>query len=222
MRPSVATRDDLAAVLAREGFALLTGGRDAFDALPARLGAEVIHQTDVAVRPGRALVTSDRALDLHTDHHRADWVAWLCVRPSSAGGESYLADAEAAFVSLPEATRADLARLALFEHSIFPGDASLHPFVEERAGRRRFYCSFWFDPAGIPDAACVSALDAFAVAARAHEVARLRLDEGDVLIVDNRRVLHARTAITGTRDRHLVRHWLATRAACTSRPSEET
>lgn len=183
----------------------------ALDEVIASLGASVLHTTDVVVREGRALVTSDRALDFHTDHHRAELIAWRCLVQTSEGGITRLADAEAAFAKLSQAERRRLERLQLFEHSVFPGDTKTHPVVEYREGRPRFYCSFWFEAP--PSAEDEAALAAFREAIARHTVANIRLVPGDVLIVDNRRILHARTAITGSRDRHLVRQWLATSAS---------
>ena len=71
-----------------------------------------------------------------------------------------------------------------------------------------FYCSFWFDAPLAPEVQ--AAFDEFVAAIRRHEVASFRLAPGDLLVVDNRRVLHGRTAITGSHDRHLVREWLTT------------
>lgn len=198
--------------LSRDGWILVRGGGPAaFESLPGMLDGAVIHRTDVAIRPGRALITSDRELELHTDHHRADWIAWHCIRQTTEGGETRLADAEVAFASLTLAERALLMNLRLFEHSVFAGDASTHPVVELVGPRLRFYCSFWFE--GELDQATNAALDAFRSACRSATVANLRLLPGDVLVVDNRRILHGRSAITGSRDRHLIRHWLARRTA---------
>lgn len=198
----------IATRLATDGWVHLPGvGATALDPLIEDLGVTVLHTTDVVVRDGRALITSDRAIDFHTDHHRAELIAWRCLVQTTRGGHTRLADAQSAFASLAPQQRRRLESVRLFEHSVFPGDAATHPVVEYRAERPRFYCSFWFEaPSDPEDAAALSALRA---AIKRHVVADLRLASGDVLLIDNRRVLHARTAITGSRNRHLVRHWLA-------------
>ena len=53
---------------------------------------EVLFVTNVTVKPGKALVTSDRALDFHTDHHRADLICWYCIEQTDQGGETLLLD----------------------------------------------------------------------------------------------------------------------------------
>ncbi|TNF38233.1 MAG: hypothetical protein EP329_01050 [Deltaproteobacteria bacterium] len=205
--PTLGPLDDLKGRLADVGWVLLPGvGQAGRDAACAALDAEVLLETDVRVRPGRALVTSDRALGFHTDHHRADLIAWLCVAQTSQGGGTRLADGLAALASLPTAQQELLARVRLFEHSVFPGDGDTHPVVEPTPAGPRLYCSFWFDAPLDPEAE--AALEAFRVAVIRHEVARFYLAPDDVLFIDNRRILHARTAIVGSRDRHLIRHWL--------------
>jgi alpha-ketoglutarate-dependent taurine dioxygenase len=185
------------------------GGREGLDHVLAALGTDVLLRTDVQVRPSKALVTSDRELDFHTDHHRVDLIAWLCLQQTSEGGESLLADGLAAFRSLSPAHQQQLRQTMLFEHPIFEGDRSTHPVVEDGPSGPRLYCSFWFEAP--PDAETAEALRAFKRAVHAHEVARFRLAPEDVLVIDNRRILHGRTAITGSKDRHLERYWLGRR-----------
>lgn len=196
--------------LANDGWMHLPGaGVAGLNHLIGELGVAVLNTTKVVVGEGRALVNSDRAIDFHTDHHRAELVAWHCLAQTSRGGHTRLSDGEAAFASLSREHRERLARVHVFEHSVFQGDAGTHPVVELREGRPRLYCSFWFEAP--PDPADNAALTALHGAVARHEVANFRLAPGDVLVVDNRRILHARTAITGSRNRHLIRHWLASR-----------
>lgn len=202
------TMEELSAIVAARGWAHLPGrGPDAFARVPDALGASVLLTTEVAVREGRTLVTSARALELHTDHHRARWIAWLCVTQTTEGGATRLADARAAFELLEEDERSRLAEIRLFEHDVFSGDAGSHALLERDAGGPLFYASFWFDTP--LNGATRAALEAFRAALHRVEMVNLRLEPGDVLVIDNRRFLHGRTAITGSRDRLLIRHWLA-------------
>jgi alpha-ketoglutarate-dependent taurine dioxygenase len=54
------------------------------------------------------------------------------------------------------------------------------------------------------------AFDAFATALDRVDHRRFRIAPGDILAIDNTRMLHARTEITGSADRHLRRYWLST------------
>ena len=65
---------------------------DNFEEIVQDLGV-IIQRTDVkADKTSKALVTSDKALDLHTDHHKADFIAWHCIEQSEIGGESIILD----------------------------------------------------------------------------------------------------------------------------------
>lgn len=176
-------------------------------ALAGSLG-ELLHVEQVRARPeSRALVTSTRALGPHTDHHAARFILWTCLKQSKAGGESILVDGLAVAHALPEAQREALERVVLFEHRVFDGDADEHPMLWHEGGRWRLYYSFWLakdDMSGEPRAA----FEAFSAALQIAPQIRLRLQPGDLLVVDNHRMLHGRTAIDG--ERHLVRWWLGT------------
>lgn len=179
-----------------------------FSALLDSLG-KVIWRTEVCRRPGsRALVTSLRALDFHTDHHRADYVAWRCLRGDrKGGGQSVLVSAEEAFGRLDGDTRKALARVELLEHKAFPGDPDRFPLVSASGGRRKFYYSFWLADPGMP-AELHEAMKRFRDAVAESAVTEISLREGDALVVDNGAVLHGRREIKDA-ERRLDRYWLA-------------
>ncbi len=190
-----------------KGFVHLEGFTpERFKVVVGTLGGS-IHQTEVRIRPdAKGMVTSPRALDLHTDHHAARYIAWYCHRQSSEGGESLLLDATAAFARISPAHRDRLFNLYLSEHRVFADDPGSWPLVMYHKGRLRFYYSFWLvsesdrsDPA----------YAAFQAALKATPPMEFRLKPGDVLIVDNYRMLHGRRAIGAEGDRYLERHWIA-------------
>lgn len=166
----------------------------------------IIQRTEVRVRPeSKAMVTSPRSLDLHTDHHAARYIAWYCHRQSESGGESLLADAQAAFDQLTQAHRDRLFTLHLHEHKVFPDDPGSWPFVMYDQGRIRFYYSFWLANPGDRDD---PALLAFREALAALPPLEMKLRPGDALIIDNHRMLHGRKAIGAEGDRYLERFWI--------------
>lgn len=166
----------------------------------------IIQRTEVRVRPeSKAMVTSPRSLDLHTDHHAARYIAWYCHRQSEQGGESLLLDARAAFDRLAPEHRDRLFTLELHEHKVFPEDPGSWPFVMYDQGRLRFYYSFWLtNPSDRDD----PAYGAFQNALRAMPPLELKLSPGDALIIDNHRMLHGRKAIGPDGDRYLERFWI--------------
>ena len=195
--------------LARQGFVLL-GAQDRDPRVLASSLGEIIDTTHVVVRPeGRALVTSDRALDLHTDHHRADRIMWHCHVPADEGGETILALVEDVLAPLDGRTRQTLEHIRLTEHCVFPFDVGAWPLLEQTKTGPRLYYSFWLERPVEHEHERKALRDFRDAVARAPRT-RLRLERGETLIIDNGRVLHGRTAIRGTR-RHLERHWISTR-----------
>ena len=167
----------------------------------------IIQTTDVTPRPGRALVTSRKPLGPHTDHHRADLVVWHCHAQADEGGETLLWDGLKVFSSLDLEDQAALGRVRFKEHRAFPDDPESHPMVERLHGQVRLYYAYWLrDQLDPPEA---RALEHFRDTLTRTPVMKLRLQPGDSLLVANRRVLHGRTAITGTGNRLLRRFWVS-------------
>jgi hypothetical protein len=197
---------DLQASLAAHGHLHLDSfPYSAFREAIAGLGT-IIHRTEVRVRPeSKAMVTSHRSLDLHTDHHAARYIAWYCHRQSDEGGESLLLDARAVFEHLAPGHRDRLFNLHLYEHKVFPDDPGSWPFVMYEQGRLRFYYSFWLTNPSDRDE---PAYQAFQQVLAETPRTELKLRPGDALIIDNHRMLHGRKAIGMEGDRYLERFWI--------------
>jgi len=167
----------------------------------------IIMTTDVTVSSEkRNLVNSSLALDFHTDHHKARYIAWYCYKQTDLGGESKLVDARTSYEQLPEDYKKRLQEIHLFEHKIFDDDSESIPLVTLIDEKPHFYYSFWLvkeedkqDPAFV----------AFRKGLANNHFLKLRLEEDDLLIIDNHRILHGRTAIKGSQDRFLKRFWIA-------------
>lgn len=200
--------DACRAALRESGYVLLHGARAStlVDLLES-LG-RVLHVEEVVIdATSPSLVKSSRALSLHTDHHRADVIVWFCIAQSDQGGATLLADGVAAYRSLTMPQQEALQRIMLQEHSVFRGDNERHPVVSIRNGSPRLYYSYWLADEAIDDDAR-DALNAFEAAVRAVPRVDLRLAPGDVLAIDNGRILHGRSEIAGSMQRHLRRYWL--------------
>lgn len=195
--------------LSRDGFALVRG---APAEMPGHLASSlgfVIHREHIRARDeARSLVCSRRALSPHTDHHAARHILWRCLEPAREGGVSVLVDGLAVVDALPAGTRERLTSLRLAEHNVFEGDLDRHPMLwTDSNGQRRLYYSFWLARrSSEEDQRLVRSFER-ALSRAPHT--RIRLRAGDVLVVDNGRVLHGRTAIGQGCRRHLIRDWLA-------------
>ncbi len=192
--------------LLRSGYVHLKGmDGQSFDQLVQGLG-KVILRTSVRVVPeSRALVMSAKALDLHTDHQEARYIAWHCRVQTDQGGTSLLLDAGEVFDRLSAEERQHLSRMRFMAHKVFDGDMDEHPFLSQVDGHRRFYYApFLVHAAHRTDPVLLK----FRQRVREASPIAVDLKADDVLIVDNHRMLHGRSAIFGTKDRQLDRCWI--------------
>ena len=167
---------------------------------------ELIMETDVVVKKeSKGLVTTDLAVDFHTDYYNAKYILWYCHKQTDNGGDSLLIDAENLYSQLSFEEQENLKKVQLFEHKIFPDDHSSHPFVLiDGNNNKHFHCSLMDDldknnPSFI----------AFQILVKKTIPVRINLKEKDILIIDNHRMFHGRTAIVGSKDRFLKRYWLS-------------
>jgi alpha-ketoglutarate-dependent taurine dioxygenase len=162
--------------------------------------------TDVSVNlDSRALVTSDRALGFHTDHSKANYIVWYCLKQCDSGGETLVLDTHKILANLTSREQNILCNIHLYEHKIFDDDPESSPLLRFIDGKPQFYYSFWLaDDAQRQDPTFIK----FMELTESIPFENYKLQPGDVLIVDNRRMLHGRTAIEGNKDRHLKRFWI--------------
>lgn len=165
-----------------------------------------IMTTDIVVKSAsKGLVTTDLEIDFHTDHYNAKYIVWYCHKQTDEGGDSLLIDAENLYLQLSIEEQENLKKVQLFEHKIFPEDKTSYPFVViDDKNNKKFHCSLMDDfdknnPAFI----------AFQNLVKETKPTRINLKEKDVLIVNNHRIFHGRTAIKGNKDRFLKRYWLS-------------
>jgi len=167
---------------------------------------KVIYTTDVVVKTeSKGMITSANGLDFHTDHHKAKYVAWYCHNQTNKGGDSILVDAKKVYNLLPIEQQKELEKIDLFEHTIFPDDKASNPLVTIDDNGIKFYYSFWLVK---DDDKNNIALCNFHELIKQTTPISINLKPSDILIVDNHRILHGRTPIEGTKDRHLKRYWL--------------
>ena len=202
------TAQEIRQELEKTGFVWLkNGGKDYFERITKELG-EVIFVTNVKVDPeSRALVTSEKGLDFHTDHHKANYIAWYCIEQTDQGGESILQDANKVFELFSEEEQEELKKVRLFEHKVFEDDEDTYPFVIEENGKRAFYYSFWLAKDNVNERQR-DLIRKYQKLTNETEHVKLKINPTDILIIDNHRILHGRTAIEGSKNRFLKRFWI--------------
>lgn len=180
-------------------------GRVSLLAQLAALGP-IIQTTEITPRANaKAALATDKEMQLHTDHPRARWISWECVRQSSEGGYSLLKDTKPALDSLTESERDELRALAIRTHVVFPDDTGAYPILRaDGDGADWIYFTPW-----MTDGQSSPAFRKFTQALEATPTLTLRLYPGESLLIDNGRMLHGRSALGGDKDRLLIRRWIA-------------
>jgi Taurine catabolism dioxygenase TauD, TfdA family len=191
------------------GFWHCSGLQESDAQLVAKTLGHVFFTTDVTHVPGsKSLVTSDKSLDYHTDHHRADLILWHCKQQCSIGGETLIMDGGAIINKLDANEVTHLKSIRLREHKVLDDDPGEYPMVSFGDGLMKLYYSFWM----IRDNATrgqMRAIRAFMDQVKETKPLSFHLQPGDVLIVDNNRMLHGRNAIRGDKQRLLRRLWIS-------------
>lgn len=193
----------VAEALRRDGLATLALDESAARAFVEGLGP-ILHETDVRLRPGAMTwLASPDPIPAHTDHPTVQWVAWWCVRQDNTDGASLLVDGRRVLGQL--GAQADLLERVLLP---VPGLKGVHPVgVHPMLAHGRVYWAPWLEPTVGDELR--PAVDAFADLVRSPALERrVRLTPGDLLVIDNTRMLHGRGALVTGSVRHLKRWWV--------------
>lgn len=167
---------------------------------------KILLETDVKIDlTTKALVTSDKELDMHTDHSKAKYIVWYCLKQTSIGGHSLLLDTKKVLQKLSTIEKQELEKIQLFEHKIFKNDLANYPMLSKTNGKTKMYYSFWFIN---PKNKCNKVFLKFKYIVDEMKKIEIRLNKNDILVIDNDRMFHGRTKILGDKNRHLKRFWI--------------
>lgn len=193
--------------LAQQGYAVVPGHTDveAVERLLDGLGV-IVHRTLVQVRPGiGTYLNSPPAVPLHTDHPAVDWIAWWCERQDALDGASSLVDAHQVVQALDRVTRTSLERVRLACPSLNDRATGEEPGRHPLLTPRRVYFAPWLQP---KQSSTAHAWRTWTAAVAAAQRIHVRLQPGDTLVIDNRRMLHGRGALAEDSRRALRRYWV--------------
>ena len=190
--------------LEREGLAVCQVARDSVREALSGVG-RIALETDVRQRKGAVTYLSGReAVPLHTDHPEALWVAWWCEAQAKRDGASVLADGQAVVSLMGEESRF-LQEVELRVPPQLP--RQVHDTARVWDGERLYYAP-WY-PVLRATTQGRQALGTFVgLLAMGFGRRRIRLQPGDILVVDNGRWLHGRDRVEDGSGRHLRRFWL--------------
>ncbi len=168
------------------------------------------HKSDVQVKPdSRWLASSSAALSLHTDNPHADIVAWRCHVECEQGSPTLIADLS----DLPlhfsehelELLQTVLIPIPSFQDYVFEAE----PLIMRESGAIRLNYLEWFEPRLPANAEqAFQKFKSYLQNKREQETLAISLLEGQLLFIDNNRMLHGRGELPANTPRHLQRLWI--------------
>lgn len=171
---------------------------------------EVFYEAEVrmgAERPRNYQLPA--AIDFHTDHVSAEFAAWCCLERESDGGAMQFLDLAPVASALSDDELEALSRVRVPDNAVWSqgGDIALCRRTERGWS---FHYVPWLD-LGVPDEEARAALARFEqgiAAAKSSALIEFDLAPGEVVFIDNHRVMHGRAAIPPGSRRHLKRLWI--------------
>lgn len=153
----------------------------------------------------RTAAVPDESMRLHSAHPRIRWVAWHCVCEAPGKASILVSHAANSFWSLPKGTQEALRQTTMGFSSAFDGDPERCPVARDAFGVSDWlFFAPWFWREGADEH-----LDAFVEKLRMMPADRVHLAPGQVLLIDNARVLHGFEPTPAARQTLLLRHWVA-------------
>ena len=198
----------------------------AYDSLVRRVGTVEL-RTDIRVDRDRAVmerppgaegaqrpaVNNPSALGFHTDRPSADMLAWFCVQQDAEDGTLSLIDARDLHECLQERHLKLLQSVPVSYHTRrADGNVSIctEPLLVKQGSSYLIYFAPWLMASDL-DPEQTEAIGAFERYLEHKSQAycwHIRLEPGESLYIDNRRLLHGRGALAENSRRHLVRYYL--------------
>lgn len=197
--------------LQTEGLVKLEASADSeFTDLINSLG-EAWCETVVQLRPGvQSYLCNPDPVPFHTDHPKADWIAWRCEHEAAGEGSLWLLDGWGILERCSRSTQAKLEQIH-FEARSRPGEQAVTaPLLRYDLGVPRLFFADGFAPV-CQGADLESAMNDFRAALRlqaSHATRRFEMKAGEALIVDNTRFLHGRGRLSLNSPRRLRRFWV--------------
>ena len=168
----------------------------------------VIMQTEVRESAsGKSQLSSNKSMGLHTDHKKANYILWFCHSQSAIGGETILLDTKPILNRFSEEDLYGLKLVSVQSHEVFPEDKPIYTLLTTNESEHIIYYAPW-----LAINSCLprlqGALKKFESGIKEGKKESILLYEGDILIIDNNRVLHGRSSFPKNSGRWLTRYWI--------------
>lgn len=205
----LATRDTIAPNLKNKGWVLIEDKLTPaeFDELASTLGRTMLETPVRLTREARTYLSSPKPLPAHTDHPSVEHIAWHCLAQDDEDGASLLIDSKPILEAMGDQAEA-LSRVLLGCPPLKGLDPTgTWPLVTLSGSSRAVYYAPWQRPQ-VDDDETQAAYREFRSRVEATTPHAVRLEPGQALMIDNRRILHARGALKPDSRRELRRLWL--------------
>lgn len=206
--------DDMVSALRHDGYAVASGlgSLSAYSDIANGLG-RVLVRTTVELDPRRrTYVCNEDRVPFHTDHPAAKIIGWLCERQDEKDGASLLVDMRKATEALGASRAKALSEVHLPCPRLLEISKSAHeprPILEVKGEELAFYYAHWLRPIRATEAGKEAWNTFFELLERdAIRPIEIRLEPGDALFIDNRRMLHGRRRLPIGSARRLHRVWI--------------
>jgi Taurine catabolism dioxygenase TauD, TfdA family len=199
----------------RQGYLWLQGERTSEEALylAGKLGT-VLQIFNVRVRKNSSsIIESHHKMQFHIDAPAARYVIWHCREQGEIGEDILLLDLRDIHTSFTknELELMKCARIYLPSGYIPKSEIFLHyerhPLLVEENGEFLVNFAEWINVCW-PDQIIEQKFKSY-VEKKKHEIVNLHLKRGDILILDNRRYMHSRTALNKETKRCHVRYLIS-------------
>ena len=184
---------------------------------PARRRAQMATRSD-AMGKARPSGYQAESLALHTDRLTAAVLAWYCVEQGETGGETILVDVSDVAEQFSSDELTILCRTPI-SYAIPRPDAEeqvyQQPLLTRVGARYEVFYMPWSisEPSQPEDRRVLEKFADYLRRAQDQRAIRVRLQPGESLFIDNRRMLHGRDALPETSKRHLLRLYISTSPA---------
>jgi len=171
---------------------------------------EVIQVTEIKEsKHSRRFLLSNSSIDFHTDHYKAKFILWFCNSQSSIGGESVIIDSLKIFELFTQIELKLLSEIFVDNHIVFYGDKPKIPLIQfnDIGTIKSIFYADWLINKKLRFQH-KSILEKFQNQLKSIKSIEILLSEGDILIIDNQRMLHARNGFFENSNRWLTRYWI--------------
>ncbi|CAN7358180.1 TauD/TfdA family dioxygenase [Pararhizobium sp. LjRoot235] len=157
----------------------------------------------------KGIVNLPQEIPFHCDYPKAEFVVWQCLNPGSKPAPLLLKDGLAVLAHMTNDEIDALSSIKMIYKCRIEEALLMSPIVYSD-GNRRF--NLTYNPWSLQRNLTPSqqfALDRFVGLLRDQAFLEAHFAEGDFLIIDNRRILHARSALHPRSDRFLMRRMIS-------------